>query len=182
VLEFGEVGEFSMNKQQAAEFLGVSIRALERYVQQGRINVKYEKGKTRPTANFEQRELETFREELNQPSVKPAFESRQIATHQEDETGIRVQMPGEIGEIGEFSTVNKLASIIEGLLSQGDNQLKVSVADKLLLTMPEAQKLTGLSRQFLKNAISSGNLKAKLIGKSWRIKRSDLDEYIHKLF
>jgi hypothetical protein len=48
-------------------------------------------------------------------------------------------MPGEIGEIGEFFTVNKLASIIEGLLSQGDNQLKVSVADKLLLTIPEAQ-------------------------------------------
>jgi predicted site-specific integrase-resolvase len=29
-----------MNKQQAAEFLGVSVRALERYVQQGRISVR----------------------------------------------------------------------------------------------------------------------------------------------
>ncbi len=38
-----------MNKQQAAEYLGVSVRALERYVQQGRISVKYEKGKTRST-------------------------------------------------------------------------------------------------------------------------------------
>jgi predicted site-specific integrase-resolvase len=41
-----------MNKQEAAEFLGVSVRALERYVQQGKISVRYEKGKTRPTANF----------------------------------------------------------------------------------------------------------------------------------
>jgi len=32
------IGEF-MNKQQAAEFLGVSVRALKRYVQQGRIGV-----------------------------------------------------------------------------------------------------------------------------------------------
>ena len=40
-----------MNKQEAAEFIGVSIRALERDVQQGRIGVKYEKGRTRPTAN-----------------------------------------------------------------------------------------------------------------------------------
>jgi excisionase family DNA binding protein len=191
VLEFGEIGEVFMNKQEAAKFLGVSVRALERYVQQGRISVKYEKGKTRRTANFEQAELETFREELTQSFIKPAFESRQIspdyqsrqiATDQQQETGIIVQTPGEIGEIDEFSTVNKLALIIEGLLSQNDNQVKVSVADKLLLTIPEAQALTGLSREFLKNSISSGNLKAKFIGKGWRIKRSDLNQYVDEMF
>ena len=195
-----------MNKQEAADFLGVSVRALERYVQQGRISVKYEKGKTRPTANFEEAELEAFREELNQPTVKPAFESRQtapdeyrqissegeyrqIATDQEQETGIAVQTPGEITEFGEIATVDRLASIIEGLLSKGENQpvvaiapLAVGIADKLLLTMAEAQALTGLSREFLKDAISSGELKAKLIGKGWRIKRGDLDEYVDKLF
>jgi predicted site-specific integrase-resolvase len=94
-----------MNKQEASDYLGVSVRALERYVQQGRISVKYEKGKTCPTANFEQAELEAFREELNQPTVKSAFESRQTATDQQQETGIAVQTPGEIG------TVNKLDSI-----------------------------------------------------------------------
>ena len=41
-----------MNKKEAANFLGVNVRALERYVQQGRVSVRYEKGKTRPTANF----------------------------------------------------------------------------------------------------------------------------------
>ena len=206
MLGFGEIGEVSMNKQEAADFLGVSVRALERYVQQGRISVKYEKGKTRPTANFEEAELEAFREELNQPTVKPAFELRQtapdeyrqissegeyrqIATDQEQETGITVQTPGEITEFGEIATVDRLASIIEGLLSKGENQpvvaiapLAVGIADKLLLTMAEAQALTGLSREFLKDAISSGELKAKLIGKGWRIKRGDLDEYVDKLF
>ncbi len=75
-----------MNKQQAAEFLGVSVRALERYVQQGRISVKYEKGKTRPTAHFDQVELEVFRDELNQPTVKPAIESRQTPTEVQQQT------------------------------------------------------------------------------------------------
>jgi predicted transcriptional regulator len=65
-----------MNKQQAAEFLGVSVSALERYVQQGRISVKYEKGKTRSTANFDKTGLEAFRAELNQPTIKPAMESQ----------------------------------------------------------------------------------------------------------
>ena len=49
-----------MNKKEAAEFLGISVRPLERYVQQGRISVRYEKGKTRPTANFDPAELETL--------------------------------------------------------------------------------------------------------------------------
>ena len=42
--------------------------------------MKYEKGKTRPTANFDASELEAFQEELNQPTIKPAVESRQIPT------------------------------------------------------------------------------------------------------
>jgi excisionase family DNA binding protein len=83
---------------------------------------------------------------------------------------------------GEIATVDKLASIIEGLLSKVENQPVVAIADKLLLSMAEAQALTGLSREFLKDAITSGELKAKMIGKGWRIKRSHLDEYIDKLF
>lgn len=58
----------------------------------------------------------------------------------------------------------------------------MSTADKLLLTLPETQALTGLSREFLRNAISQGKLKAQVIGKSWRIKRSDLDDYVTNLF
>ncbi|WP_338421878.1 helix-turn-helix domain-containing protein [Nostoc flagelliforme] len=48
--------------------------------------------------------------------------------------------------------------------------------------MAEAQALTGLSREFLRDAITSGDLKAKLIGKGWRVKRKDLEEYVDKLF
>ncbi|WP_341527208.1 hypothetical protein WKK05_32635 [Nostoc sp. UHCC 0302] len=69
-----------INKQSAADYLGISVRALEGYVQQGRISVKYEKGKTLPTANFDPTELD-------QPTIKPAFESRQIATEQQPDTG-----------------------------------------------------------------------------------------------
>jgi predicted site-specific integrase-resolvase len=33
-----------LNKQQAAEFLGVNVRTLERYTQEGKIGSRYEKG------------------------------------------------------------------------------------------------------------------------------------------
>ncbi|BAZ66280.1 hypothetical protein NIES4106_10300 [Fischerella sp. NIES-4106] len=171
-----------MNKQQAAEFLGVSVRALERYVQQGRISVKYEKGKTRPTANFNPTELETFKEELNQPTIKPVVEPRQITTEEYQNTDKLVHEVGEITEFGELTVVDHLSSIIEALLTKSDLQPTVPIQAKLLLTIGEAQALTGLSREILRDAIVNKKLSAAMIGRSWRIKRSDLECFIANLF
>ena len=171
-----------MNKQEAAEFLGVSVRALERYVQQGRIGVAYEKGKTRPTANFDPIELEAFKSELPRTTIKPAVESRQISTEPQPQTGKLVHQGDELAEFGAIGVIDKLSSIIESLLGRSETQPTVPVADKLLLTQTEAQLLTGLSKEFLRDAINDGTLKAKLIGRSWRIKRSDLEEFVAGLF
>lgn len=189
-----------MNKQEAADFLGVSVRALERYVQQGKISVKYEKGKTRSTANFDAVELEAFRVELNQPSYKPAVEtrqtpqqrqttpkdeSRQNSPDNQPQTDKNLLHSGEIATfdgVDELSVIDKLSIIIETLLNKSQTQLSLSIADKLLLKLPEAQALTGLSREILRSAIKQGTLKAEKIGRSWRIKRTDLDEYVAKLF
>ena len=168
-----------MNKKQAAEFLGVSVRALERYVQQGKLTVRYEKGKTRPTANFDQRELEAFKEDLIQPTINPALESRQIPTDVYDETDIT---PVNVAEFGEFTVVDRLAGMVEMLITRGDKKPTVPIESKILLTLDEAQAMSGLSKRYLREAINQGNLKAKQIGKSWRLKRSDLDDFIENLF
>ncbi|MBN3945061.1 MAG: helix-turn-helix domain-containing protein [Nostoc sp. NMS7] len=44
-------------------------------------------------------------------------------------------------------------------------------------SISEAQALTGLFREVLKSAIASGELKAQVIGKGWRVKRNDLKAY-----
>jgi excisionase family DNA binding protein len=38
-----------------------------------------------------------------------------------------------------------------------------------------------LQRATLREAIDARKLKAKIIGRAWRVKRVDLDEYIEKL-
>lgn len=98
-----------MNKQQAAEFFGVSVRALERYVQQGRISVKYEKGKTYRYCNtcvtimvqvFESVLIKNECKEINiimhskspvlhskQLTIKHAIESRQNMTEPQQQSG-----------------------------------------------------------------------------------------------
>ncbi len=54
-------------------------------------------------------------------------------------------------------------------------------AAKLLLTLAEAQVLTGLSRSTLRAAIDDGDLKARQIGRGFKIKREELERWIKKL-
>lgn len=167
-----------MNKQEAAQLLNCSVRAIERYVQQGKISVVYEKGKTRTVATFNEVELERFKEELERSLIKPAIlEPRQMSPESQSELAILKDDAGEIGEVGEVGDIDRMSSIIEMLLQVQS----VRIAEKVLLTIAEAQALTGLSREILRDAIASGCLKSKKIGKPWRIKRSDLDAFIENL-
>jgi excisionase family DNA binding protein len=52
---------------------------------------------------------------------------------------------------------------------------------KLTLNLQEASALSGLSRGRLLDAVHSKKLKAKIIGRGWRVKRDDLDAYVKKL-
>lgn len=76
---------------------------MERYVQQGKLSVRYEKGKTRPAANFDQTELEAFKTELNQPTIKPAIETRQTSTNFNNGTHISDIKPVNVAEFGELT-------------------------------------------------------------------------------
>jgi excisionase family DNA binding protein len=81
----------------------------------------------------------------------------------------------------------RLITTLEALgFTRADNHTRAqpSIADlgaKPLLTLAEAHNLTGLSRGILREAIDGGKLKAKIIGRAWRVKRADLDSYIGKL-
>ncbi len=57
----------------------------------------------------------------------------------------------------------------------------LSVADKIILTLAEASALTNLSRGTLRQAIEEKKLKARIIGRGWRVKRVDLDSYVDRL-
>jgi excisionase family DNA binding protein len=167
-----------MNKKEAANYLGVSTRAIERYTSQGKLSVKYEKGKTRPVAIYDPEELEKLKEELETPVYKPSVET---TTNTDN---------NDITPVGISGSIEKLAFPILDVLRKLNDKLAylepsakplVPVEEKLLLTLKEVQALTGLSREILREAIDSGKLKAQIIGKSWRIKRFDLSDYIDNL-
>jgi excisionase family DNA binding protein len=184
-----------MNKQEAANFLEISQRSLERYTAQKRIGHTLKPGKTRPTLDYDRDELERFKEELNAEVHRPAEVQAGEPTDRHGTPTNAASSGKELAKFGDFpgapvqtlelfSTLLQMARVeaVADAQAQRDTQRPaVDVADKLLLTLAEAQALTGLSRATLRDGIEAGDLKARQIGRAWRVKRSDLENYIKKL-
>ena len=152
-----------MNKEQAAESLGISVRSLQRLVQSEKISVTYKRGNSgKQEAIFDTEELERYKQERDAESIKPA------AMTVSDTALAR-------------NDANSFLEILRDAITPKQKALTVEIADKPLLKLDECAALTGLSRDTLRKAIDSKKLKGKIIGKSFRIKREDLDGYIKKL-
>jgi excisionase family DNA binding protein len=158
-------------KQQAADFLGVKTRTLELYTQQGRLSVSYAKGKRGRVAQYDDSELEKLKHDLEQETIYPKHGAL-VANPRADNTSIaKIEQSG-------FGMPNLLSLLAERLQSSTPI---VAVENKPLLTVKECAALTNLSRTFLLDAIHTGRLKGKIIGKGYKVKRADLDSFIKKL-
>jgi excisionase family DNA binding protein len=58
-----------MNKKEAAAWLNVSEKTLERAVKDGKLSARMEKGKTRDILVFDDDELVRFKEQREQPHI-----------------------------------------------------------------------------------------------------------------
>jgi excisionase family DNA binding protein len=172
-----------LSKKEAAEHLGVSQRAIERYAQQGKISVKYIEGKNGKEAKYLIEELELLKSDKNTEIHRPTIEPPTTldSKNQENCQGLSEVVEG-LPSIAELTNQERVIQAFETIASSLNNQKStINVCDKLVLTLNEAQLLTGFSKETLRAAIKEGELKAKIIGRGWRIKRSDLDKYIEDL-
>jgi excisionase family DNA binding protein len=159
-----------MNKAEACSFLGVSERSLARYAAQGKISVSYEKGKRGNVAVYSDDDLQRLKDELSQPvSMRPAVE-RSLATTDSH----------AIAPVSMISTLPDLLTLIAERLKPSERP-QVAIENKLTLSLAEAAALSGLSQNFLSDAIHDGKLKAAKRGRGWNVKRNDLDSFIKKL-
>jgi excisionase family DNA binding protein len=179
-----------MNKKEAANFLGISERSLERHTAQKRIGHTLRPGKTRPVLDYERDELERFKEELKAEVHRPAEVQADDPPGDQDTPTNTARDGGKaLATFGELSGPPARALDFFGALlhmARAEAQAAtprpgVEIADKLLLTLAEAQALTGLSRATLRDAIEADDLKARQMGRAWRVKRSDLESYVKKL-
>ncbi len=164
-----------MNKQEAREFLGVSERTLQNLLAAGKIGCKRVPGKTGPVVDLDRAELERFKAERDQivhrPAVQRMPESEGLQSRAES-GGAELQTLATLPNSQQFEAMQRLFEAMSGAQVKAERPA-VPVADKLLLTLAEAQALTGLSRGVLRAAIDDGGLKARQIGRAFRVKRAD---------
>ena len=143
-----------MNRVAAANFLGVSLRTFQRYVQDGKIAFQQVNG--RP--DFMEEELSRFRIESGTPIHVPRKEVSR--------------------EILDILNERKFDCIDQHLEAIAHYYRLSSLQQKLVLTLSEAQEISGLSQSFLVSKIHLGNLKARKLGQGWKVRLSDLQKFI----
>jgi excisionase family DNA binding protein len=153
-----------MNKTKAAEKLGISIRSLQRLVQNKQISVTYKRGLSgKQEAIFDADEIEKYKAirdaETPKPATVPTNDKMTLARND----------------------ANQFLQVLRQAITPDAKAAGVPIADKPLLKLDEAAALTGLARDTLRRAIGTKELSGKLIGRAFRIKRDDLDEYIKNL-
>ena len=149
----------TMTRTEAAKYLGVSPRSINNYVKRGELSVKYINGKYGQEAQFKQSDLDAFRKAKEIPTFKPSNPDN---------------LPIPRGKINNQSLA---------LASPRNRPLLITeIAAKPLLKLDEVALLTGLSKNFLRNQIQEGKLRAAKVSGAWRLKATDIDQFIAKLF
>ncbi len=78
--------------------------------------------------------------------------------------------------------LNHLAEVLKAIREEQEiDRLSVPIQYKLTLSLAEASALSGISRQRLRAAIKDGTLIAQIIGRGYRVKRTDLEDYVDSL-
>ncbi len=157
-----------MTKREAADFLGVTIRSIEGYAAKGKLTPAKAKGTRGDIAVYDDDELQKLKSEREQVVYVERPDAAQQTETLTTTTRTGIMRRAELAELFRLVESARQPTI-------GD------IAAKPLLKLDEAQKLVGLSRQTLLEAIDNKKLKAKIIGRGWRIKRADLEAYVKRL-
>ena len=182
-----------LTKELAAKRLKVSVRSLQRAAHAGKVKPVYHRGKSgKMETFFDSDDIDRYKEELSQvveperrPTPAPTDDSQALSqmgvssylATLHDLLG-RLVMAQERKQLSEQTREPPAPVEDSHALSQA---MRVPVSDKLTLSLAEAAQLSGLSRGHLREAIKEEKLEARIIGRGWKIKRTDLDAYVEKL-
>ena len=181
-------------KEEAADFLEVSVRTLIRYMDQGKIPVYKQtlKGEVIPPGPQQKRlshapsvlrfdDLKTLKEQTEQTARQQAEQKqlKRIKPEKRTNSLVKHEPPLRSADVLK-EIVQSLASFTRpapaSLAAPG-----VPVSDLLTLSLKQAVELSGLPYSEIDSAIKAGRLKASKHGRGRRIKRADLNAWIAKL-
>ncbi len=176
-----------MNKREVADELECSTRQVEKYVGLGRLHViEYVRGKTGREGVYNSAEVAHLKAELERVRNEVIGHTAQtaLAAPKREAVALVEQLTASLDRqhndaeriIAAITSLREAPAQLNGEASPG-----VGITDKLTLSLAEASQLSGLSRRILRQAIEEKKLKARIIGRGWRVKRDDLEAYVKKL-
>lgn len=189
-----------MSKEEAAKYLGCSARQIERLTSENRLGVRYVKGRAKPSPRYDESELARFKAEQERTTERPAVQvlGPQPTRHEATGDGAALSLGVASPEVLQVLAGQMFAAMMQAAQAQGDtnrqegtdapshgvasSRPQVLVAEKLVLSLDEAQALTGISKAHLRAAIAGGGLRAQRIGRGWKMRRVDLEKYLAEAF
>lgn len=167
-------------KAQAAKFLKVSIRTLQRYMERKEIAYKTVKHKNVVVTLFEEVELKRFRDEsakgelVKESPAQPANEAMTLSRQTE-----RVMPLSRSGSMP--LPVVEFQSVMERIADALEVSKKPTLEEVQALTVAEVVELSGEPKSRILKDVRAGVLAAHGNGRARRIRRGDLIEYLSKL-
>lgn len=193
-----------MDKDKAAEFVGVSTRALERYGTQKMITPKKIRvPKVGMKSDYAIEDLIALRKKLygdadvppTLADIEPPVLATEITDHSPESdnpiepSGTMVrhvspalakQLPKPLAKSGGQGSGSIVPASVSPEFANFSDTLSASV--RIVLTVPEVSLLTGFSPAMIKDALRAGELKGKLIKNKWRVQRTAVEDWANTLF
>jgi hypothetical protein len=157
-----------MNKEEAAKELGISVRSLQRAQKEGKIRVAYQRGDSgKMEAVYDADEVARYKRVLHERVETSAPDGAQV-----------LALTTRDAAVTQF-----VARVAEQLTRSRAERDAMSLSHKLMLSLPEAAALSGISVEKLRADVHSRKLKTiKGVGGGLgKVKRNDLEAYVKKL-
>lgn len=183
-----------MNKQEAANFLGVGVRTLERWAsEKDKLGYSLKKNENnRDYVDYNDDDLKRLKQEMQNEVIIPRTEkdgSSFLAIGGEGygEEGLYERFDKLIGVLGAIESALQSVSLpvlVEAIAhsSQAAQNRKLPIDKLLTLSLKEASKLSCVSYNQLNKDVKSGKLNVIKIGRGRRVRRQDLETYVNSLY
>jgi excisionase family DNA binding protein len=166
-----------MTIKDAAEYLGISVKTLERKIAAGDVSVAYVPGATGKQRTFDRAELDRFKAAEAEKAVATSYVISK-SRNSDAPSSQALQRVG--GEQGMSMLASVLADALRVQAAPADGAPPIPLRDKMTLSFREAAHLSGVPESHLREGYARGILRGAKIGRGVRVTPDDVRKYVEQ--
>ncbi len=164
-----------MNIKEAAEYLGISVKTLERKIAAGDVSVAYVPGATGKQRTFDRAELDRFKVAESEKAVATTYVISKSRNSDAPSPSQALQRAGSEQSIQALGQ-----AIADAMKATQDGRTDVPMRDKMTLSFKEAALLSGVPESHLREGYARGMLRGAKIGRGVRVTPDDVRKYVEQ--